>query len=134
LPVVGSGVEPGRADPPEPVNGVATTGFLGLGAAPTGAATVGGLWLDDPAGATGTVEPAVTAAAPPLPLALAAAASRAAEPPALLAAGVDGGSRKGVIAPWDVLRIGLAGFAPPCGCVAGPPPLGFAGSHGRLIP
>jgi len=104
---------------------------LGPGAVPTGAGPDDGGWFDAPAGATGASEPAE---GPPLPLALAAAARRAAEPPALLAAGVDGGNCNGVMAPWDAVRTGLAGFEPPRGAMAAPPPLGFAGCHGRLIP
>jgi hypothetical protein len=131
--VTGSGVEPGRGDPPEPVNGVAT-GMLGRGAVPTGARPDCGLWLDEPTGAAWALAPAVTALAAPLPPALAAAASSAADPPALLAAGVDGGNCNGVIAPRAEVRIGLAGFEPPRGAMAAPPPLGFAGCHGRLMP
>ena len=69
---------------------------------------------------TGCLHPA-----PPLPPALAAAASRAADPPALLAAGVDGGNCNGVIAPRAEVRIGLAGFEPPRGAMAAPAAVGL---------
>ena len=108
--MIGSGVEPGKTDPPETVNGVVAGGLLPGAFVPVP-------WPFDPAIGTSAALPepgaapkgaprsaaiAAAAAAPPLPLALATAASRAAEPPAPLAApGVDGGNCNGVIAPRD---------------------------------
>ena len=100
-------------------------------------------WPDEPPGAAWTMETVVAAAAPvpgdaaaaPAELAPATAARRAAEePPALLAAGVEAGSRKGVIAPRVDARAGPDALEPPRGGRAAPPPGRLAGCHGDEMP
>ena len=89
-----------------------------------------------PEGAPRSAAIAVAAAgAPPLLLALATAAGRGGRAAgAAGGSGVDGGNCNGVIAPVTRARSGLAGFEPPRGAMAAPPPLGLAGCHGRLMP
>ena len=125
--MTGSGVDPGPGPPPETANGAAAWPLPEVGAGAAGAWPDGAVVIGEPA--RGAEEPGAVSAAPPLSgLALAPG------PPALLAAGVDGGRTSGVMAPRVVAFAAAGALDPPRGGKANPPPARAIGCQGALRP